>query len=148
MVGMVFQRSFLNFVLTNLRCYCLDTFLRALMIDHFNLPVTDLLSTRQFYEAALTALGYSVIVEGSDYVGFGKETWVFGLVLTSKPIPPLRFAFVAGNHETVNNFFEFAIKAGGKANGDPGFRPEYDSNYYAAYVIDPEGHNIEAVSQW
>jgi catechol 2,3-dioxygenase-like lactoylglutathione lyase family enzyme len=115
------------------------------VIDHFNLPVSNLEASRRFYERALAPLGLTFLMKDGDAIGFGVETWVFGLVAETLPIPPLHLAFRAASREAVDKFFSVAILAGGRSNGSPGIRAAYDPSYYAAYVLDPDGHNVEAV---
>ena len=78
-------------------------------------------------------------------MGFGTRNWNFGIVETAPPFPSIHLAFVAGSLEQVARFFEAALGVGGMPNGAPGLRPHYHSGYYAAFVRDPDGHNIEAV---
>jgi catechol 2,3-dioxygenase-like lactoylglutathione lyase family enzyme len=115
------------------------------MIDHFNLPVSDLAASRRFYERILGPLGFRFLMRDGDAVGFGVDTWAFGIVATPRPFPKLHLAFRAKSREAVDRFFREAINAGGQANGSPGIRAAYDPGYYAAFVLDPDGHNIEAV---
>jgi catechol 2,3-dioxygenase-like lactoylglutathione lyase family enzyme len=115
------------------------------MIDHFNLPVSDLAGSRRFYERVLGPLGFRSLMRDGDAVGFGVDTWAFGIVATPRPIPKLHLAFRADSRDAVDHFFREAIDAGGQPNGLPGIRAAYDPAYYAAFVIDPDGHNIEAV---
>lgn len=115
------------------------------MIDHFNLPVGNLASSRRFYERVLEPLELRFLMEDGDAVGFGTETWQFGIVATQKPFPRLHLAFAASSRRAVDRFFEVATSIGARSNGSPGVRSEYDSDYYAAFVLDPDGHNIEAV---
>ena len=115
------------------------------MIDHFILPVSDLESSRRFYERVLAPLGLRSLPQEGAAVGFGIDTWAFGIVSTAPPFPRLHVAFRARSRDAVNQFFQVATAAGAKPNGPPGIRPAYDPAYYAAFVIDPDGHNIEAV---
>jgi predicted lactoylglutathione lyase len=115
------------------------------LIDHFNLPVMDIALSRRFYVPVLRTLGLQFLVQDGNAIGFGKDTWQFGLVATDPPIPKLHVAFSAGSHATVDAFFRAGLNAGAGSNGAPGYRPHYDPEYYAAFLIDPDGHNIEAV---
>jgi len=115
------------------------------MIDHFNLPVADLQRSRRFYELALEPFGYPFLMQDGAAVGFGRECWRFGIVQMVGPIPRLHLAFEAPSRAHVERFFAAALQAGGRDNGRPGLRSSYDANYYAAFVLDPDGHNIEAV---
>jgi predicted lactoylglutathione lyase len=115
------------------------------MIDHFNLPVSDIRESKLFYEGVLAALGYSFLLADGDAIGFGKECWNFGITLTTAPINALHVAFTAGNRNAVDDFYRRALELGAQDNGAPGLRSQYDPNYYAAFVIDRDGHNVEAV---
>lgn len=115
------------------------------MIDHFNLPVRDLAGSRRFYERILGPLGYRALMTDGNAVGFGIDTWGFGIVATPRPFPKLHLAFRATSRAAVDRFFKEAIDAGGQPNGSPGIRAAYDTRYYAAFVMDPDGHNVEAV---
>jgi catechol 2,3-dioxygenase-like lactoylglutathione lyase family enzyme len=115
------------------------------LIDHFNLPISDLVRSRSFYERVLEPLGFHVIAQDGQAVGFGSESWSFGIVATPPPLPALHVAFGAASRAAVDRFYEAALSLGGRPNGPPGIRPEYDPDYYAAFVLDPDGHNIEAV---
>ena len=123
------------------------------MIDHMGLPVTDFARSKEFYARALEPLGFRVVMEvslsddGEDgYAGFGDERPHFWIG-TGKPlVGRLHVAFEAKNRAAVRAFYEAAMAAGGKDNGSPGLRPHYHENYYGAFVLDPDGHNIEAVN--
>jgi len=115
------------------------------MLDHFNLPVSNLENSTTFYQRILKPLGVKVLVREVGAVGFGQTTWSFGLEETSESFPAIHLAFTAESNEAVRNFHEAALAADGRDNGKPGLRERYGPNYYAAYIIDPDGHNIEAV---
>lgn len=115
------------------------------MIDHVNLPVSDIVRSTKFYKAVLSTLNMQLLMQENDVVGFGSESWKFGVVQESRELVQLHIAFVADNHEQVQSFYACAMEAGGLDNGAPGFRAEYGPLYYSAYVFDPDGHNIEAV---
>lgn len=115
------------------------------MIDHFNLPVSNLEVSRAFYERALAPMGLKFLMKDGDAVGFGIDSWTFGIAATVAPFPHLHLAFRAGSREVVDQFFQAALTAGGRSNGSPGIRAAYDPSYYAAFVLDPDGHNIETV---
>lgn len=123
------------------------------MLDHIGFPVTDFARSKSFYTAALAPLGYRVVMEvklsddGEDgYAGFGDDRPQFWIG-TGKPLAGrLHVAFMAKNRAQVRAFYEAAIAAGGVDNGGPGLRPHYHENYYGAFVLDPDGHNIEAVN--
>jgi len=123
------------------------------MIDHMGLTVRDPAKSRAFYEAALAPLGYSVIMEiPKEYTGGAV---VLGLGVAPKPDfwvsegapnePRLHVAFRAKTRADVDAFYQAAMAAGGTDNGAPGPRPHYHEHYYGAFVLDPDGHNIEAV---
>jgi catechol 2,3-dioxygenase-like lactoylglutathione lyase family enzyme len=116
-------------------------FHRGRLIDHVHLRVTDLAASKGFYRAVLTALGREdAIAEGADYFS-ADELWVDK---ADGPISRVHLAFQARDHDEVGQFHAAAIAAGGKDNGAPGERA-YHPGYYAAYVLDPDGNNIEAV---
>jgi len=115
------------------------------VIDHFNLPVLDPARSREFYVQTLAPLGSRFVAADGQAVGFGGGTWEFGIVAASEPISRLHVAFRARSRGAVDAFYRAALAAGGRSNGPPGVRPQYDAEYYAAFVLDPDGHNIEAV---
>lgn len=115
------------------------------MIDHVNLPVSDYPRAKHFYTAVLGALGHPPLFEDGDALGFGADAWRFGIVAASAPVQPLHLAFAAADRAGVDRFHQTALAAGARDNGAPGVRADYDPHYYAAYVIDADGHNIEAV---
>lgn len=118
------------------------------MIDHTGVVVTDLQKSRQFYEAALAPLGYACLMEvpGGVGVGLGEPPKAdFWLMRGTPNEPRVHVAFRAKNRATVDAFYRAALAAGGKDNGGPGPRPHYHPGYYGAFVLDPDGHNIEAV---
>ncbi len=124
----------------------------SVMIDHTGVAITDPARSRRFYEAALAPLGYQVLMEiplqftgGVVVLGFGvppkPDFWM------SQGIPQrphVHIAFRADNRAVVDAFYNAAIAAGGTDNGPPGLRQHYHQNYYGAFVLDPDGHNIEA----
>jgi catechol 2,3-dioxygenase-like lactoylglutathione lyase family enzyme len=122
------------------------------MIDHVGFSVSDYARARAFYEKALAPLGYVLVMEttaqetGKPTAGFGAngkpDFWVGGEGMLDKP---LHIAIVAEDRATVDAFYSAALAAGGRDNGPPGVRPQYHPNYYGAFVLDPDGHNIEAV---
>jgi catechol 2,3-dioxygenase-like lactoylglutathione lyase family enzyme len=116
------------------------------MFDHIGFRVRDLEASRAFYLAALAPLGVGVAMEGPYGVGLGRggkpSLW---LSQGGSPVSPLHIAFTARSRAEVDAFHAAALAAGGKDNGAPGLRPHYHPNYYGAFAIDPDGHNIEAV---
>jgi catechol 2,3-dioxygenase-like lactoylglutathione lyase family enzyme len=124
------------------------------MIDHMGIPVTDIARSRTFYEAALGPLGMSVEMEvtpdqtgdGTTALGFGVPgEKIFWIGDGDKVGGGVHVAFTADRRQQVDEFHAAALKAGGRDNGAPGPRPDYGPNYYAAFVYDPDGANIEAV---
>ncbi|MFC5568683.1 VOC family protein [Lysobacter yangpyeongensis] len=127
------------------------------MLDHMGITVADFAASKAFYERALAPLGYGPVMEvtpemsGSDarYLGFGAngkpDFWIgagAGMPVTHDG---LHIAFSARSRVAVDAFHQAALAAGARDNGAPGLRPHYHPNYYGAFVIDPNGHNIEAV---
>jgi len=123
------------------------------MIDHISVGVSNFESSKRFYKGALLPLGYAVIMEfspeqtgGKGVAGFGvpqkPDFWIGGGGASS---PPQHVAFHAASRAVVDEFYKAALAAGGRDNGPPGVRAHYHPNYYGAFVLDPDGHNIEAV---
>jgi len=116
------------------------------MFDHIGLGVSDYAASKAFFLAALEPLGVSIVMEGEHGLGIGPKgkpsLWLFE---TSGQPAPLHLAFTAENRAQVREFYRAAMAAGGKDNGAPGLRPHYHPNYYGAFVIGPDGHNVEAV---
>ncbi|MCB5186779.1 VOC family protein [Methylobacillus caricis] len=120
------------------------------MLRHISFAVTDLQASAAFYDAALGALGYRRVFEDDTAIGYGIEDGKdkFCLKLRSPATPPgtgFHLAFSAPTREAVNLFHVLALAVGGHDNGQPGLRPHYGENYYAAFLVDPDGHHIEAV---
>ena len=116
------------------------------MIDHLGLAVSNLSRSRAFYEAALAPLGYAPILVFDGAVGFGVPPKPdFWLSEGDSGMPALHVAFRAETRALVDAFHRAALAAGGRDNGGPGLRAHYHPNYYGAFVLDPDGHNIEAV---
>lgn len=115
------------------------------MIDHIIIKVKDLQASRSFYEKALAPLGYRVIMELPKGVAFGVERPELGISEESPCTQPLHLAFGSPDRATVDAFYNAALAAGGIDNGPPGLRKLYHPDYYGAFVLDPDGHNIEAV---
>jgi catechol 2,3-dioxygenase-like lactoylglutathione lyase family enzyme len=124
------------------------------VIDHVGFPVSDYARSKAFYAQALAPLGYGLVmeIEGAQTesrapaAGFGQagkpDFWIGG---EGGLEMPLHVAIVATDRASVDAFHVAALHAGGRDNGPPGLRPHYHANYYAAFVLDPDGHNIEAV---
>lgn len=122
---------------------------RRVVIDHVTVGVSDLVRSREFYRRVLTPLGFAEIgpwrEEGHE-VAFGlEEADDFAISSEYGTGAPVHIAFAADRREQVDAFYAAALAAGGKDNGPPGLRPEYSDGYYGAFVLDPDGHNIEAV---
>ena len=119
------------------------------MIDHISLRVSDFQRSKAFYEAALAPLGYTLVVSNDkeQYAGFaGPDKG--GILIGHREGVSHGFAHVAilaKDRATVREFYDAAMKAGGRDNGGAGTRPQYSPTYYGAFVLDPDGHNIEAV---
>lgn len=117
------------------------------MIDHLVLGVHHLDESRYFFEHALAPLGIKVVLDQPEYVGFGEEVSgrPFFFLAVRETTHRVHVAFSAADRATVDAFHAAALHAGGVDNGAPGLRPEYHEHYYAAYVFDADGNNIEAV---
>ena len=113
------------------------------MLDHVKIPVNDLEASRKFYEQALEPLGAKVVMEWPGLVLLGTDEGFVGLD-EKQELAPMHVAFKA-DRDGVQRFYEAALAAGATDNGAPGVRSEIHPNYYAAFVYDPNGHNIEAV---
>lgn len=124
------------------------------MLDHIGLSVTDLKRSRCFYDAVMPALGAACVMavtleetggtyEGAGYGRDGKPSFWIGS--GGRTQGSLHVAFVAPTRAAVDAFYAAALASGAADNGPPGIRPHYHANYYAAFVLDPDGHNIEAV---
>ncbi|MEO7387707.1 MAG: VOC family protein [Gammaproteobacteria bacterium] len=116
------------------------------MIDHLGFGVTDYAASKAFFLEALQPLGVEIVIEGEHGLGMGRNGkptfWIFQS--DDRPMP-LHIALLAENRHQVDAFYRAALAAGGQDNGAPGLRPQYHANYYGAFVIGPDGHNIEAV---
>ncbi|GHH03942.1 VOC family protein [Comamonas sp. JC664] len=116
------------------------------MFDHVKFGVSDYAASKAFFLKALEPLGVTVhmeVAEGIELAGKGVPSLI--LIPTEEKPAHLHVAFMAESREQVDAFYRAALEAGGKDNGAPGLRPRYHANYYAAFVIGPDGHNIEAV---
>jgi catechol 2,3-dioxygenase-like lactoylglutathione lyase family enzyme len=116
------------------------------MIDHLKLHVRDVERSRAFYETALAPLGYRVMLEPAPgVVGFGAERPDFWLELGPETAGFAHVAFGVDTTGLVDAFHAAALDAGGRDNGAAGRRPQYHPGYYGAFVLDPDGNNVEAV---
>jgi catechol 2,3-dioxygenase-like lactoylglutathione lyase family enzyme len=117
------------------------------VIDHVCLPVKDLSASRAFYDRALAPLGFTYSFgEEEGFCAYRLKEGLFEFYVEKGNFVPVHLAFRAKNRAEVDAFHLEALAAGAEDNGAPGFRPKYAENYYAAFVLDPDGHNIEAVS--
>ena len=120
-----------------------------MIIDHLKIGVSDLEASSRFYAQALEPLGFEELGPWSDArreVSFGtKDADDFAISKKYEPGGQVHVAFAADTREQVDRFHAAALAAGGTDNGGPGPRPEYSEGYYGAFVLDPDGHNIEAV---
>lgn len=125
----------------------------GMLIDHIGVGVSDFVRSREFYTKSLAPLGIELIAEvtaemtgNRSHIGFGAggrpQFWISS---DASGLDQLHIAFAAGSREAVRAFHSAALEAGGTDNGAPGIREIYHPNYYGAFVIDPDGHNVEAV---
>ena len=116
------------------------------MFDHIGLGVSNYAASKPFFLKCLHPLGVGIVMEGEHGLGIGANgkpsLWLFQ---TTETIAPLHIAFSAQSRGQVRDFHRAALEAGGTDNGGPGLRPHYHANYYGAFVIGPDGHNVEAV---
>jgi catechol 2,3-dioxygenase-like lactoylglutathione lyase family enzyme len=117
------------------------------MLDHVTIGVEDIERSLRFYDQALRPLGVARLYgDGNRFAGYGVNPKAFFWIgVRNSPQTGSHIAFAANDRATVDRFHEAAIAAGGKDNGRPGIRAHYDPDYYGAFVLDPDGHNIEAV---
>jgi catechol 2,3-dioxygenase-like lactoylglutathione lyase family enzyme len=117
------------------------------MLDHVTIGVTDIARSRAFYDLALAPLGITrLYAEGEGFAGYGiGEKAFFWIGLKAEQKTGAHIAFAAPNRAAVDAFHAAALAAGGTDNGAPGLRPHYHDDYYGAFVLDPDGHNIESV---
>ncbi|MFW5918191.1 MAG: VOC family protein [Haloferacaceae archaeon] len=122
------------------------------MIDHVSIGISDVDAAGEFYDAVLSPLGYERYVDAEEMIGYtsGTGNSAFFLRLESGVQPPSagsHVAFAAPDRAAVNEFHRRAVEAGADDDGEPGLRPEYSDHYYAAYLVDPYGYRIEAVTR-
>jgi catechol 2,3-dioxygenase-like lactoylglutathione lyase family enzyme len=117
------------------------------MFDHVVFSVSDYEAAKAFFVKALAPLGVELVSEGPLGVELCRPDSVSSLCIRRTPATtaPLHLAFTADTREQVDRFYRAALGAGGLDNGPPGLRPQYNANYYAAFIIGPDGHNVEAV---
>jgi catechol 2,3-dioxygenase-like lactoylglutathione lyase family enzyme len=119
------------------------------MIDHVSIGVSDVARARRFYDAAMAPLGFKRLHESDAALGYGDEApklWILGV---ERPVPAddasgLHVCFEAPSRAGVDGFHAAAVRAGGRDNGKPGVRRDYGENYYAAFIVDPDGYRLEA----
>lgn len=119
------------------------------MINHISIGVRDVAKARRFYDAALKPLGYRCLSESTGSLGYGSDAVVLWINATERPVPAdegsgLHYCFDAPTRKSVEAFHAAALRAGGRDNGKPGLRSDYGPNYYAAFIVDPDGYRIEA----
>ncbi|MEW6633557.1 MAG: VOC family protein [Pseudomonadota bacterium] len=119
------------------------------MLDHISIGVRDSEASKRFYDAVLKPLGYSCLSQSPGSLGYGAQVVELWVNEAGRPVPPdtdsgLHFCFAAPTRAGVDAFHAAALRAGGKDNGQPGLRAAYGANYYAAFVIDPDGYRLEA----
>ena len=120
------------------------------MLHHISLPVANLDRSSNLYDAALAALGYRRVASGAGFAGYGVEDGkdkfaIKHAVPSASAGPQFHLAFAAPSREAVDAFHRAALQNGAIDNGGPGLRAHYGAHYYAAFIIDPDGHRIEAV---
>ena len=119
------------------------------MFDHVSVGVRDANASKRFYDAALAPLGYSCLSQSPGSLGYGAQSVALWVNEAARPVPAdeksgLHFCFAAPTRDSVDAFHAAALRQGGGDNGAPGLRADYSENYYAAFVIDPDGYRLEA----
>jgi catechol 2,3-dioxygenase-like lactoylglutathione lyase family enzyme len=119
------------------------------MINHVSIGVRDIARAKRFYDAALRPLGYTCLSEGETSLGYGRDAAAFWVNAAQRPVPAdeqsgLHFCFTAPTRKSVDVFHAAALGGGGHDNGKPGLRADYGPDYYAGFVVDPDGYRIEA----
>src|SRR5215211_8174753 len=117
------------------------------MLNHISIGVRDIARTKKFYDAALKPLGYSALSVSDASLGYGNDTVALWISASDAPVPAddksgLHVCFDAPTRKSVAAFHAAALGAGGRDNGKPGVRPDYAPNYYAAFVVDPDGYRL------
>jgi len=119
------------------------------MINHISIGVRDVPRAKRFYDAALKPLGYVCLSDSPGSLGYGRDRVALWIGAAERPVPAddksgLHVCFDAPARKSVDAFHAAALKAGGRDNGKPGLRSDYGPDYYAAFVVDPDGYRIEA----
>jgi catechol 2,3-dioxygenase-like lactoylglutathione lyase family enzyme len=120
------------------------------MINHISIGVRDVARAKRFYDAVLKPLGYACLSDAPNSLGYGRDSAIaLWISAAERPVPAdpasgLHVCFDAPTRKSVEAFHAAALKAGGRDNGKPGLRADYGPDYYAAFVVDPEGYRIEA----
>lgn len=116
------------------------------MLDHVTIGVSDIERAKAFYDAALAPLGIGRLYSDGAAYGYGSDGKAFFWIMPRASVQAgTHIAFTAKDWPTVDHFHKAGLAAGGQDNGAPGLRPHYHANYYGAFILDPDGHNIEAV---
>jgi catechol 2,3-dioxygenase-like lactoylglutathione lyase family enzyme len=117
------------------------------MLDHVTISVSNIARAVAFYDRALAPLGIErLYAEGTTAFGYGSDKKAYFWLGQRETVQTgAHIAFAAGDRATVDAFYAAALAAGGRDNGAPGLRPQYHAHYYGAFILDPDGHNIEAV---
>lgn len=115
-------------------------------LGHIGLPVSDIEKAKAFYDAIGPTIGMKQLADHDDFVGYGSDDSYEFYIHTGKPgVSGLHVCFEVDSKEAVQSFYDAGLAAGGADNGSPGIREDYSPTYYAAFIIDPDGNNIEAV---
>ncbi len=119
------------------------------MLNHISIGARDLKRAKAFYDAVLKPLGYTCLSPSDGALGYGDTAAAFWVYTSKSPVPAdeasgLHICFTAPTRKSVDAFHAAALGAGGRDNGKPGIRADYDPSYYAAFVVDPDGYRIEA----
>jgi len=122
------------------------------VLHHVSIGVKDLAAAKRFYDMALAPLGIKCLMEGDSYLGYGAQGPDFWVLAAKHPVKAdpesgLHFCLQANTRKAVNEFHAAALKAGGHDNGEPGIRKDYGENYYAAFVVAPDGYRLEAFTE-
>ena len=115
-------------------------------LDHIGIRVSDLAASKSFYTGALEPIGISLLGASAQHIAFGIVPMPYLTLRLTDQLPvPVHVAFIADTRAQVDAFYNAALGVGGTDNGPPALRPEYHPDYYGAFVLDPDGHNIEVV---